>query len=222
VNAPAGVVALVEQPITVNAGVSDTVVLRGLTSKTNISGSRIGITFIGGAALYVENCVVDGWLVGIWFRSAGRLFVTDTTVRNSVSTAIIIAPSSGTASASIARSLLEGNGLGEDDACGVFAGGSATAVVSIRDSVLSGNDKGVCMGFSKSNVINVESSLLANNSVAGVEVGDGIARVSHSMITQNLIGLFNLGGILESFGNNVVRGNLFTNTDGTITTVPLQ
>lgn len=214
VNAPLGVVAFTAQPITVNAGASDTVVLRGLTSKAPTPGSGKGVSFTGGAALYVENCVFDGWGVGIDFQAATALFVTDTTIRNSADSGIYV---TGTAAASIARSVIERNGLASDSS-GVFADGSAR--VSVRDSVVSGNAWGVYT-HSFSSVINVDSSLLANNISGGAGASKGTIRVSHCTVTQNGLGLKNFTGTLESFGNNVVRGNT-TDLSGTITTVPMQ
>jgi hypothetical protein len=49
-----------------------------------------------------------------------------------------------------------------------------------------------------------------------------VLRVSDSTLTRNVFGLQQgSGAIVESFGNNVVRGNA-TNTTGTITSVTLQ
>jgi hypothetical protein len=74
---------------------------------------------------------------------------------------------------------------------------------------------------SPSSVVKIESSLLANNISGGAGASKGTIRVSHCAVTQNGLGLKNFTGTLESFGNNVVRGNT-TDLSGTITTVPLQ
>jgi hypothetical protein len=72
---------------------------------------------------------------------------------------------------------------------------------------------------------NLQRCELSGNGIAGLSVNlGGVARVSESTIVRNAIGLRNLvmnPGTLESFGNNVVRGNT-AETSGTITPVGLQ
>ena len=46
-------------------------------------------------------------------------------------------------------------------------------------------------------------------------------RVSGSILAGNAIGLLNLSGTIESWGNNALRGNL-SDSQGTITTVALR
>jgi hypothetical protein len=97
INVPSGVVAFSASPITVAAGVSDIVVLRGLTIKAATPGTGVGVSFSAGAALYIEGCVIDGWDVGVSIGAAGKVFVADTIVRNSASFGI----ASGTARVAI-------------------------------------------------------------------------------------------------------------------------
>ena len=120
--------------ITVAAGSSDTVVLRGLT--LNSGGGIDGIVFQSGAALHLENCIINGFTTGnaiVVPFSAGesaRLFVKDTICRrNSVG----IRCSAGRASLDHVR--LEQNGSG------LSVAGSGTKV-SIANSVASGNGFG--------------------------------------------------------------------------------
>jgi hypothetical protein len=208
INVPTGVVAFSASPITVNAGVSDVVVLRGLTIKAVTPGVGIGVELTTGGALYVENCVIDGWQNGIRVSTGAQVFITDTTVRNSTADGLRVA---APARASIDLARFEGNGGG----CGVNVTDGKAAV---RDSVSSGNNQGFCVGVNGE--LNIHNSVVSNNTAEGVlaEAGSGIARVGSSIVTNNGIGFNNTGMAFQSLGNNLVQGN-GTDTMGTITVV---
>jgi hypothetical protein len=205
INAPAGVVAFAASPVTVNAGPADVVVVRGLTIKALTPGTGSGIVFNAGAALFVENTVIDGWDRGVDFAGNGYLFVTDSSIRNSGTTGIRVAPP-GVGLAAVDRSRIERTTGG----CGieVFAGGEA----ALNSSVASGNSKGVCASGGE---VSVHGSALAGNSSSGLTSTAGNARITRSLLTGNGIGLHHVGGTLESLGNNLVRGN-GTETSGLI------
>jgi hypothetical protein len=207
-HAPHGVVAFTASTLSVSAGPSDVVVLRGLTVKSLNPGTGSGVLFTSGAALFVEDCLIDGWDRGIDFVGDGSLFLTDTTVRNSASAAVRLAPPSA-ASASIDRSRLEGTSSG----CGLDV--MTGAMASVRGSVAAGNAAGICSAGGEASV---HGSVLAHNPGTGLVVTGGIGRLSASLVTGNGTGLDNAGGILESIGNSLVRGNS-TETSGTVTTV---
>jgi hypothetical protein len=218
VNVPTGVVAFTAQTVTVAAGVSDVVVLRGLTIKALTPGTGTGINYTAGAKLYVENCVVDGWLTGISMTGAdGQLFVKDTTVRNSSGHGLHALPVSGTALASIDLSRFEGNG-----GCGVHMDGGAKGAV--RDSVASGGDQGFCAEPSSGAAeLSVQNSVASNNTQAGIMASGGgaVARATSCIVTGNGTGFENNGATFQSLGNNLVEGNT-TDTAGTITVVTGQ
>src|SRR5215472_5030027 len=46
--------------IDINAGASDTVILRGLTVISQFMNASVGIAFNTGGTLFIENCVVNG------------------------------------------------------------------------------------------------------------------------------------------------------------------
>jgi hypothetical protein len=218
IDAPVGIVAFTAATIEVSAGVSDTVALRGLTVKALTPGTGAGILYTAGKGLQVSNCVLDGWNFGIEVVGAGSITVVDTTIRNSVgggSSAIHINHASASAVIDNVRAIDGGNN-------GFFVqAGKAT----VRDSVAAGNANNGALASSAGAQINIEKSLLANNTNRGLVAFDsGLARVSDSMVTGNGTGLDQdppFGGTIESFGNNAVRGNA-TNTSGTITAVTLQ
>src|SRR5262245_58154220 len=73
------------RPIKIQAGPTDTVVLRGLTID-GVGVGATGIQFVTGGPLSVEECTLDGFTgAAIDFEPAlgGRLFVRDTVMRAS-------------------------------------------------------------------------------------------------------------------------------------------
>jgi hypothetical protein len=213
INVPTGVVAFSASPITVNAGASDVVVLRGLTIKAVTPGVGTGVDFTAGAALYVENCVIDGWATGISVTTGAQVFIKDTTVRNSTGMGLHATAASGSARVSVDLTRFEGNG-----GCGVHVTDNGKA--SIRDSVSSGNNQGFCASSATAAEVNVHNSVASNNTTDGVlaEAAAGVARVGSSIVTNNGTGFRNAGLAFQSLGNNLVQGN-GTDTMGTITVV---
>ena len=204
----AGITANVGIAITVTAGASDVVSLRGLTLLG--AGGAEGITFKSGGALHVEGCLISGFIGdGIRFVGAGKLFVKDTTSRNN-GHGILIDVASGTATALIEHCRLEKNAF-----VGLFV--STNARVTARDTVAAGNGGGfkAISGLSGlSAELNLEGCAATGNFL-GIhsESGNGgaaLVRVSNSTVTNNDKGLFSTGAVQGSIltrGNNTVEGN---------------
>ena len=210
IEAPPGVLAFIHpssgEGITINAGGSDTVVLRGLVLNVG-SGNGIVVNTVG--VLHIENCVISGFVNGLNFLSTGQLFVKDTIVRNNSNFGIAVNAASGTPKASLDRCRLEGN----LDGLAVTRGST-----TIRDSVASGNSVGFAGSSSGSSVeLNIENCLAANNTGSGIlsQAATATVRVSDTTVTDNLNGLSQTsGGVMLSRSNNTVEGN---GTDGTFT-----
>jgi hypothetical protein len=212
----AGITVFSGDGITINAGVSDTVILRGLTINNQGSGGS-GVFFSTGGTLHIEGCVVNGFSggIGIRFRAGANLEVKDSIFRGN-GNGIAVQPASGTAQAVIDEVRLENGGEG------LFVAGGSTATV--RNSLASGNS---FTGFAaaSSDIANAELDLencLAFNNNTGISAfsastGTATVRVSNSTVTRNNFGLANTGAsaVLLSRGNNTVEGNQ-TNTSGTI------
>ena len=216
INVPTGVVAFAAQPFNINVP-GGVVVLRGLTLKALAVGSGVGITYTAAAALYVENCVVDGWFEGLQIDGEGEFFVKDSTFRNMRDVAVYAAPPSAALSGTIENSRFENSNAG------VFATGGK---VSVRNSVVSGNNYGAgTNGSSLVAEVTLDKCIVAGNVIDGVFVFSamGVSRISNSIITDNGNGLHSYGGgaILKSWGNNAVDGNT-ANTTGAITMIALQ
>jgi hypothetical protein len=203
------------QPIVVNAGVTDAVTIRGLTSKALTPGTGIGIIFSGGKLLTIENCVINGWQTGVEENFSAQLFVRSSIFRNN-QYGIQVESGSGTAYASIEHSRFEASGN-----FGVFVGNRGQ--VGIRECVASGNFDGFFVGPDSGTTadLTVENSLIVNNSFlsvgsGGVAGGIGTVRVSNCTVTGNLYGLYQEStGVTLSRGNNTVRNN-GTDSVGTI------
>ncbi len=211
IEAPPGVLAFIHpssgEGITINAGGSDTVVLRGLVLNVG-SGNGIVVNTVG--VLHIENCVISGFVNGLNFLSTGQLFVKDTIVRNNSNFGIAVNAASGTPKASLDRCRLEGN----LDGLAVTRGST-----TIRDSVASGNLVGFAGASLAANAVelNIENCLAANNSASGITSQGSLAtvRVSDTTVTDNVVGLTQLSsGVMLSRSNNTVEGN---GTDGTFT-----
>jgi Right handed beta helix region len=212
----AGVSAISGSGVLVNAGASDVVVLRGLTIY-GFSSAGYGVNFTTGAALQIENCIVDGFsIAGINQVGNGNLVLTDTTVRNG-HIGVLIQPSTGS-TALVDHCRFENN---SSTGFAVYDGVKA----SVRDCVASGSAEGFLEGANGTAPaeLNLKNCLAANNAGNGVVTansGPGTIRVSDCTVTDNGAGLNNTAGhTFESFGNNHVRGN-GVDKAGTITSVP--
>jgi hypothetical protein len=212
----AGISVFSGDGIDINAGVSDTVILRGLTVNDQGSFDN-GIFFHTGGTLHVEDCVVNGFSpgFGVNFAAAGNLEVKDSIMRGN-SDGILIEPSLGMAVATIDHVRLEGS----TDGAGLRVREGSR--VTVRNSVASGNVVGfeVHSESSAPAELNLENCVASNNSygvLAGISLGVVTVRISNSTVTDNFHGLVNLGSpaVILSRGNNTVEGNT-TNTSGTI------
>jgi len=221
IEAPPGILAFIHPPsgtaVTVNAGGSDVIVLRGLVLN---GGTSNGIQYSGGGALHVESCVISGFtLSGIGFYSAGQLFVNDATIRDN---GVGIAINDPAAMAWIDKShLVHNTGSG---GVGVYQGH-----VVVRRSVLSANGTGLnAGGFVAEESLGgtlgfVENCVLDGNTQGVVVFSDPASsatiRVSNSTITNNTqkgVGAGTTGNGTPTLSrvNNTLRDNA---SDGAFT-----
>jgi hypothetical protein len=185
---------------------------------------------------------------GISIHSAGSVSIQDSVIRNFTGDSIVSAPSTGTSKLLVTNALLaksnngfraaatgSGSVTGAFDRVivnnmsgdGFFVNGtlsSGTIAMTINQSVIEFCDDAVFATSiaPASTTVMVQGSTLVNNRGAGLR-SDGvptIVRVSGSTLTGNAetVPVQN-GGTIESFGNNVMRGN---NGNGTPMAVLLQ
>ena len=206
IEAPPGVLAFIHPPsgdaITISAGSSDAVILRGLVLNGG-SGSGILVNTVG--TLQVESCVISGFTGdGVRFASAGTLEMRDTAVSYSGpgQPAVIVQPASGTVALSIDRCRFSRNNLG------VYVYDGVTGTIS--DSIFS-DTIGGAIGAAKFGAgpteLSLERCIISNNST-GIVSNGAIVRVSDSAVNNNVEGLHSFsGGAILSRSNNTVEGN---------------
>lgn len=207
VDSPPGIVAFIHPPtgnaITINAGASDNVILRGIALNV---GDADGLRVNTAGTVHVENCAINGFAFqGVSFVATGQLFMKDTTVANNAGEGVFIQPASGNATVSMDRCRLDGN-IGS----GLTLGNNTS--VTIRDSVAVGNFRGFCAGTAVGDTIqlNIERCVSATNFV-GIFAANSAnikVRVSDTLVNNNSLGLEAQGaGSILSRVNNTVEGN---------------
>jgi hypothetical protein len=223
--------------ITVSAGSTDVVVLRGLTLDGSSGGGVSGIQFNSGAALHIEDCAINSFGTGIQIKpgAASQIFIKNTVVRNSSTAngdgnAIEVVPTAGQTDIFIQDTIVGNNaGIGvsfapsgsatvtasldtvrmEKNSAGVVANDNAQ--VSVRNSVSVGNGSSGFVASSSSGpaVINVKSSMASGNA-AGINSNGAKSTIDLSRVTvvDNATGLSATnGGHIVSFGNNKITNN---------------
>ncbi len=210
IEAPAGVTAFIHPPsgnaITVTAGASDAVILRGLVLNSGSVG--IDVTSVG--TLRIENCAISGFTSqGVLFLTAGTLEMKDTTVASVGDAAVFVQPPTGTASFSIDHCRFVGNFLGvyiEDRTTG-------TASNSVFAHQGGGGVGAGLFGPGKTE-FNLENCVISNNGT-GIVSNGALVRVSNSTLTNNGTALdpISSGSILTR-SNHTVQG---TTTKGIFT-----
>lgn len=220
INAAPGVVAYTGSQVNVNAP-GATVVLRGLTIDGTGTTTGSGINVIAVAALHVESCVIRGFAGvlnpdgnGIYFTSAGQLFLKDTILRGN-NIGVELYAGNGILNAVVEHCRAENN---FDHGFEMAGNGHTT----IRDTVSSGNGGEGFMIYAPTSTLDVtlENCTASNNAFDGVAiVYGGTVRVSNCTITDNAgygFDNFSGAGIFLSRQNNTVEGNVKGQTSGTI------
>jgi hypothetical protein len=215
----------------INAGPTDTVVLRGISFHgANVGGAAIIAGQVGG--LYVEHCSITEFpSPGVLMSSGGNLFMTDTDIRKCSNFGI----DAGTLGAADLNLVMRDSRITQCGG-GIFLYSSGTGSVK---AWLSNCTASLCnAGFwaHAQDVGNVEMTL--TNCRAFGNLGDGInaesssiggvfVSIANCVVTNNLRGILQLstgaGAALvfgTSPGTNFIANN---GTDGSVTSpVPLQ
>ena len=219
--------------ITVQAGPSDVVSIRGL--NINQKGSGGGITFTSGAALHVEDCIIMQTIYNPGLNivpngAATGGVPTEVTVRHTVVRGnglgnVIIKPTNGVSVAALFDGVLMQEGLygiRADD-----SSGSGLVRIDVRNSVAKGNTNNgfLAVGTGTGAVhFMIDHSTAENNAAYGaVATGnDAFMIVTDSTLMGNGTGLAQQSGAtVASTGTNTINFNT-TNTSGTITPITLK
>ena len=231
-----GVLNASSNGITVNAGVNDVVLLRGLTIQGGILGLN-GVRFLSGKRLTLENCYISGnnnpEASGVLVAPSSGLLtlvmsdthVVDNGNASQVSGGGVLLPPSDSGSVQAVLSNVTSTG----NIVGLRADASQTSGVvrvSITDSTFSGNTNGgvsaltlAGFGFASVSLQNVTSSI--NGSGFNANGPNTTVRFGNSTVVGNGIGIQQVnGGVAQSYGNNLI-GNVSGN-DGSWATLPLR
>jgi hypothetical protein len=219
VEAPVGAAITVTSGdgIDINAGVTDVVILRGLTVN-NQGGSGNGIVFNSGATVHIERCVANGFsgfgMSGIAILGSGSVFLKDTIARDNYNGLSLEVGTTGTATTSVAMDQLhlDSNRIG----LSLQTGADGLVNAAIRSSSASGNsDVGLLVNANAGGNISldIESCLVTNSSIGLVaessSSGSVAASISLSSVTHNTVNGYNIAGesTVNSRGNNTFIGN---------------
>jgi len=200
--------------ISINAGPSDAVSLRGLTVKGIGFGGGNGIVFNAGGSLTVEHCAIrtldgGGTGVGIQFQpnTSSHLAVLNTIVADNSSAGIFVTPRGpGSVTASLKRVRLVKNGAAGLHVEAGLAGSTATLKGVVEDSLAARNSGAgfVVSGGSPPADVTLIRSIAAHNGF-GIVVS-ATSRIGQSVLTGNAASWL-AGGILQSYGDNYINGN---------------
>jgi hypothetical protein len=204
--------------IIIQGGAGAVVSLRGLTIDLRGTDNH-GISFVSGAALHVQNCVVRRTNnYGISFAPASGtsdLYIADSVIANTESQGIEVGPTgSGSASVVLDRVRVEN---ASDDGIRFFGRGTTGSIAAtMRDSVAAGNSGTgirVSEGGSGTTTVMIDRTAAVNNEFGIIASGTGATvLLGDSTVTGNVTGLnFSNGGVIASYGTNKVNGN---GTDG--------
>ncbi len=198
----AGVMVTTGNAITVAAGATDSVFLRGLDLVGSGTGID-GIEFSSGLKLTVENCRISGFEArGISIQSGtanAAAFISNTVVHDQLNYGIVIDPPSVTNSVVIDHVQVINSG---QNGLGLYPGG--TAYVKGSEFSQSGGSGVLATGAA---FLFFDSNDVSSNGVGLTLAGGASARLSKNNLTGNTVGFNTAGGVVHSFGNNQTFGN---------------
>ena len=198
--------------ITVSAGASDAVQLRGLT----IDGAGIGgngVTLLNGGNLEIVNCVVRNFAdSGIVIKpsTSAKFLVSGSRGGGNAGYGIAVAPvAAAVVSGVIDRVVANANKYGI--AVLGAQGTGATLKVTVVDSIVSNNS--IFGIFTSSLVGHPAGNVLVSNSVVNYNAyglaawPNSALRIDHTAVTGNGTGVTTNSGKVYTYGNNNIDGN---------------
>jgi len=206
-------------------GAGANVVLRNISINGALTG-LIGINFIQGASLRVENVSIEGFnagtAAGIKFAPntvSAVMLVSDSNVSSnglapSTGGGIVVQPAVGGSNAlvTVANSRITRNG-----GAGIAALSTSGSIqLIVRDTAVASNSNGGINSTATSAIgVMIDHTTIDNNSQNGVlsSGASSTVRINNSVLTNNAAGATSTaGGVLHSYKNNAINGN---GVDGT-------
>jgi hypothetical protein len=218
--------------ITINAGLTDIVALRGLTIEGAQSG-QYGIVLNTGGVLEIENCVVrDFTQNAIYILPTGTtaFHIGNTMVSDNGHDGILVVPSgtNGTAQGVIDHVAAFNNVVNGIAVAGINTTSTTAITVAITNSVASNNAAaGIYSASSASHapVTVTVSNTTASNNATGLIAGNGPSgslgtiQITQTLVTANTTGVAVANsGIVNTFGDNDINLN-GTDVSGSLTAV---
>jgi hypothetical protein len=197
-----------------------TIMTTGLTVRLRnliIDGDpNAGVYFNSNVALFIERCTIANSPAGIFYSpllgGAARMFVSDTTIANTTTTAMRVLSNAALTHATIDRTRMQ-NGGGD----GLLVQGLNTDV-HVRNSVITGYDYGLALLGGSVYRATVDRSSITHNAAAGVfaEPDGPEVILGRSTVLSNTRGLEAHFAKIISYQNNHLTGNV---VDGAPTNV---
>jgi len=194
----AGILANVGSAIIVNAGASDTVIVRGVSLEGS-GAAASGIRYIGGGALIVENTTIHGFTasgIDIDPIHSGNVSIKNVSITGGTNGVRVDGLAGTLVRVSLTGVTIQGTTNGIDTLFGS---------TSVNHSVISGN-AGIAL-FAEAGVLSADNVMLAGNGIAAQSMAGATIRLSNNTVYDNLTGFGCGGGILASAGNNRKAGN---------------
>jgi hypothetical protein len=214
--------------ITINAGASDIINLRGLVIEGSGVGTH-GIAFSTGGSLIIENSVIRNFSTsGIKFapQASSDLVVSDTFLSNGGAFGVEVAPTgAGAVTATFSR--VEAHNCG-NSGFAVYnnsaTGGTIHATAT--ESVAAGNQYGFFVQSTTGTAVglNVVGSVAANNTIVGVVATgtNATMTIESSTVSDNAKSWYvTTGGVINSLQDNHILGNTSSNV-GSLTPIGKQ
>jgi hypothetical protein len=205
--------------ITINAGATDKVNLRGLLIDGLGIGNE-GIVLNTGGSLLVQDCMVRNFTsygIAAFPTGSSELVITNTVVSDVTTTgasAISIQPQGSAITTKVALNHVE---MDQND-FGITIGSTkvGTIDVTIVNSLIANNaGEGISVFLAGATVsVMVRDSTITNNSTGvDAQVSNSTIRLAHSTITANSTGwITSSGGVVNSYGDNNIDNNAAGNT----------
>jgi hypothetical protein len=207
----AGITAGSGNAITIKAGATDSVHLRGLTIEGLGTGTN-GIKFNTGGNLAIENCVIRNFAnvgLNITASTSSSFSVSNTIASNNTSIGIAVQPKGSAVVSGVLSNVTANNNVS-----GILVAGSGLALnVTIANSDAS-NNSSLGVGASTAATAVLLNNVVASNNNTGIAAStSSTVRVGQSVVTGNVTGVFTTGGgVLDSYGDNDINGNTTDNT----------
>jgi hypothetical protein len=210
----AGVVVFSGDGIAVNAP-GAIVTLRGLTISGQGGTNGINATSVG--QLRVEGVHVSGFAS---YKAYGLLFAAangSLTAIHSVFEGNWIGIESEPSRGSTVSIVVDDTALTHNAAGYRSIGPGTTNATITRTNVSANSENGLLPIGSSTDTLALEGCVVSNNGFIGIETLGKVV-LSNNTITGNEIGVYSMGGAIETRGNNTVRQN-GTNVVGSLTAV---